>query len=192
MDIFKQRRYLLFLVVLLVVLNLGTITLLWIGRPPAPDSRERQVLPHQQDARLKDLLKRELKFNDEQIARYFQLRENHRQQFEKLNEEIRQLKQQMFDAVFSREPQPEISDSLLQLSLQKQAQLDRLTYQHFLDLKKLCNPDQQDQLKMLIGEFFRQQGAPQGKGQVPPPPGRSEGTPPPPGGKMPPPAPPGK
>lgn len=191
MDIFKQRRYLVFLVILLVVLNLGTITLLWVGRPPAPRAGIHPEGPPQQEARLKDLLKRELKFNDEQIARYFQLRENHRRQFEKLNEEIRRLKKQMFDAVFSREPQPALSDSLLQLSLQKQAELDSLTYQHFLDLKKLCDPDQQYQLKMLIGEFFRQQGRLQGKGQVPPPPGRGEGTPPPPGDERPP-SPPGR
>ncbi len=83
----------------------------------------------------------------------------------------------MFDEVLEDIPQPMLSDSLLKLSQDKMAELEELTFQYLLDLKKLCKPDQQDNLKLLIGEYFRQ-NPPQGlSNDVPPPP--------PPGGKHP-------
>jgi len=179
MDIFKQRRFLIFLVVLLVVLNLGTITLLWLGRPAPPPPEIRMGKSGNEHARLEALLKKELKFGDEQIKQYFQLREKHRQQLDQLNREIGKLKKQMFDAVFSKDPQPALSDSLLNLSLQKQAELEQLTYRHFLELKKLCNPDQENQLKLLVEEFFRQQNPP-GRGRESGPAGKFKDKNPPP------------
>jgi len=179
MDIFKQRRFLIFLVVLLVVLNLGTITLLWLGRPAPPPPVLNPGNSGSEHARLEALLKKELKFDGKQIKQYFQLREKHRQQLQQLNREIRKLKKQMFDAVFSKDPQPTLSDSLLNLSLQKQAELEQLTYRHFLELKKLCDPNQQNQLKLLVGEFFRQQN-PRKRGRESGPAGNFEDKNPPP------------
>ena len=59
-----------------------------------------------------------------------------------------------------------ISDSLLNLTQAKQAEIERLTFQHFVNLKNLCKPDQKDKLKILIHQLF----PPMAEGNNPPPP----------------------
>ena len=79
-----------------------------------------------------------------------------------------------------------ISDSLLSLSLEKQSQLELLTFQHFLKLKEICTPEQQEKLFEIVHRLL-------GKTQGGPPPGVPRGEvksemppPPPPRGERPP------
>ena len=63
MDIFKQKRYLILVIVILVIMNLGTLFILWVGKPsPSPQKRS-QVSHEQEKARLEQLLKGELGFD---------------------------------------------------------------------------------------------------------------------------------
>jgi len=170
MDIFKQKHYLGLVVILLVLLNLTTLTMLWIGRPErqAPLRGPRNLIEEQH--RIQQLLKEELGFDEAQIEQYLQMRRKHGERVRQLDEEIRQLKKQMFDEVLQENPQPTLSDSLLKLTQEKQLQIERLTFQHFLDLKKICKPEQQDKLKLLMHEMFRRQPARHDDGQFPHPP----------------------
>ena len=180
MDIFKQKRYLILVIVILVIMNLGTLFILWVGKPsPSPQKRS-QVSHEQEKARLEQLLKGELGFDENQVEQYLKMRYEHRKQSLTLNTKIHELKKQMYDEVFHDMPQ-QLSDSLLNLIQAKQAELEHITFQHFIDLKKLCKPDQQDKLKLLIDEFFSK-NSPTGinnENRPPPPPG-GEALPPPP------------
>ena len=128
-----------------------------------------------QRAQLQNLLKDELGFDEKQVRQFLILRQEHHEQMQKLSQEIRRIKKQMFDEVLRENPQSTLSDSLLNLAQNKQAQIEKLTFQHFLNLKKLCKPEQRENLKLLMNELFRKQR--QGK----------EGPPPPPDGLRPPP-----
>ncbi len=177
MDIFKQKRYLVFVIVLLVILNIATLLMLWLSRPPQQFLQREERGPEQQRMHIQQLLKDELGFDEAQIEQYLKMRQEQSEKVFLVQNEIRQIKKQMFDEVLEDIPQPMLSDSLLKLSQDKMAELEQLTFQYLLDLKKLCKPDQQDNLKLLIGEYFRQ-NPPQGlSNDVPPPP--------PPGGKHP-------
>jgi periplasmic protein CpxP/Spy len=169
MDIFKQKRYLIFVIVLLIIMNFGTLFMLWIGRPSHPPANGRLVSPEHEKVRLEQLLKVELGFDESQIEQYLKMRQEHRRQAQQLNDEIRQLKKAMFDEVLQDNSQQELSDSLLTLAQEKQAKLEQHTFQHFLDLKKLCKPEQQEHLKFLIHELFRQNSPPGMKNDGPPP-----------------------
>lgn len=180
MDVFKQNRYLQWTIVFLIVLNLATLTVLWLGRPKQPAPGRGAFPAEQGEQRIKQLLKDQLGFDDAQVERYLQLRQEHREQVERLNEEIRELKRQMFDQVLAEQAPKAISDSLLNLVLAKQAELERVTFKHFLALKDLCGPGQKEKLRLLMNEAFRPKMSPQPKGpgpnpqQPPPPPGRPE------------------
>lgn len=182
MDIFKQKRFLGFVVALLVVLNAALLTLLWLGRPAnrpgLAGGREMQ----KDRPPMEQMLRKELGFDDQQIQTYLELREKHQQQFVKLNSQLQQIKKQMFDQVFEENPDSVLSAELLDKSVQLQQQIDRITYAHLLALKDLCKADQQGQLKKLVAEVFkinRPQPGPPGKpgagpsnrpGDMPPPP----------------------
>ena len=178
MDIFKQKRYLLFVIVLLVILNLATILMILLNRPPQPLLQREQRRPEQEKMHIQQLLKDELGFDKTQTEQYLKLREEQHERASLIQNEIQLIKKQMFDEVLKENPQTTLSDSLLKLSQEKMADLEQLTFNYFLDLKKLCKPEQQDKLKFLIDEFFHQN----------PPAGvNNDGSPPPPPGNEPPP-----
>ncbi len=180
MDVFKQKKYLQWTVVLLVILNLLTLTVLWLGRPKHPGPGRSSLPPGEEVHRIKQLLKDQLGFNDTQVEKYLQLRQVHREQLERLDAEIRELKRKMFDQVLKEQTPQTISDSLLSQVLAKQAALEKLTFQHFLALKDLCGPGQKEKLRLLMREAFRPNtpSRPDRPGsdaqQPPPPPGQAE------------------
>ncbi|KAA3612659.1 MAG: hypothetical protein DWQ05_18595 [Calditrichaeota bacterium] len=155
MDIFKQNRYLWITIIVLLIMNFTALALLWLGRPEARKIQERPPDPMEEQIRIQQLLKKELNFDETQSEQYLKLRRQHRNQVQQLQMDISHIKKQMFNKVLQDNPRQELSDSLLALAQEKQAQLEKITFQHFLDLKKLCKPEQQDKLKILLNEFFR-------------------------------------
>lgn len=170
MDIFTQKRYLIYIIILLVILNLSTLLMMWIGRPQRPPGKGGPISPEREKARVEQLLKNELGFDKTQTEKYLKMRQEHQEHVTSLRNEIRQLKKQMFDEVLKDDSQPMLSDSLLQLAQEKQADLEQLTFQYFLNLKKLCKPEQQDNLQLLIRDVFRPKPGFRNDGMPPPPP----------------------
>lgn len=182
MDIFKQRRNLVAAIVVLVLLNIVTLLLLWFGRPKY-DSQKGPGIPGREKGQVQKLLKEELNFSEKQAEQYIALRKEHRENTIQLNKEIRKIKREMFDHVLMND-ETALSDSLLKLTLEKQAQIEKLTFQHFQELKKICNSDQ---LKKLMKIMHKILGPPQPErmgGPPPHPPGENrEGFRPPPRGE---------
>ncbi len=170
MDIFKQNRYLWIAVIILLIMNFAALTLLWLGRPEGRRPQTGRPHPVEEKKRTEKMLQKELGFDKMQIEQYLTMRQEHHKQSQLLNNEIRQVKKQMFDEVLEDSPQPQLSDSLLRLIQEKQADLEQVTFQHFLDLKKLCKPEQRDKLKLLMREVFRQKSGSRDDGAPPPPP----------------------
>ena len=170
MDIFKQNRYLWIAVIALLIMNFAALTLLWLGRPDGRRPQGGPPNPVEEKKRTEKMLQKELGFDKMQTEQYLKMRQEHRSQAQQLDNEIRQLKKQMFDVVLEDSPQPLLSDSLLRLVQEKQADLEQLTFQHFLDLKKLCKPEQQNKLKLLMREVFRQKPGFRDDRMPPPPP----------------------
>jgi protein CpxP len=180
MDIFKQNRYLWFAIIILLIMNFAAITLLWLGRPEGRRPQSGPPDPVEEKTRTEQMLQKELGFDKIQTEQYLMMRQEHSSQAQQLDDEIRQLKKQMFDEVLEDSPQPLLSDSLLRLVQEKQANLEQVTFQHFVDLKKLCKPEQRDNLKLLMREVFRQKSGPRDDGMPPPPPPGDDLPPPPP------------
>lgn len=168
MDIFKQKNYLIVTIVILIILNLGILTMLWINKPDHPKMPNRPHDRPNEQEQISTLLKQELEFTDEQIDKYLDLRMKNRNHIELLDNEIRILKRQIFDKVIIENTKEDIPDSLLFLILQKQEQIERSTYQHLLDLNQLCDSEQQNKLQLLLHRLL----PPPGRGQEsgPPPP----------------------
>ncbi|MBL1214368.1 MAG: hypothetical protein HND52_13505 [Ignavibacteriae bacterium] len=178
MDIFKRNKNLKITIVILVILNLATITLLWLGKPKHEDLRESSKKGNQ-EVRIKQMLKKELDFSDEQAEQFLELRKNHREKTISLEDELVQLKKEMFnEAMYNNNMN--ISDSLLSLTLEKQKQLEIITFQHFQKVKQICTPEQQEKLFKLMHRLL----GPKHKGGPPPDGPRREfddTMPPPPG-----------
>ena len=168
MDIFKQKRNLIITVVVLVLLNIATLSTIWFSRPnhrfPGKPDFGADKKNHVQK-----LLKEELGFTDEQAEKYVTLQKKHRKDMSKLNEEFMEAKRNIFDYVLQNEIDEETLDSLKKVSLEKQSKLDNMTINHFKELKKICKPEQVEKLKDIMIKI------------LPPPPGRGGKDFPPPG-----------
>lgn len=183
MDIFKQKKYLLVTVAILIILNLAILTMMWFNKPAYIKPPEHNKARPNEQEQISSLLKQELSFNDEQVHQYLELRRVNSDKMNSLQNEIRDIKGQMFDDAISENMDPEISDSLLSIMLEKQGQIEKLTYQHLVDLKDLCNTEQQVQLQSLLHRLLpppdRKEGPPSGeKENRLPPPGEFEDRPP--------------
>ncbi len=181
MDVYKQKRYLIITIVLLVLLNLASLFLLWYGHPSRHLENLQTEYNEQDNERIKQLLKEVLSFDENQIEEYLMMRYNQKQKVLVVQNDIQQIKKQMFDAVLKDNPPEMLSDSLLTLSKKKMGELEQLTYDYFLSLRKLCKPEQIDKLKILMGDYFH--NAPPMKmnddGRPPGPPGENPDGPPP-------------
>lgn len=176
MDPFKLNRRLLYVIGILVILNLATLVTLWLGRPERQPPAGPERGSDQDQARIGQLLRDHLGFDQQQTDQYLKARQEHREQIKVLDDEIRELKRQMFSDVLRDYPEPTLSDSLLALTQKKQAIIEQLTFQHLLYLKRLCRPEQREKLSFLIQDLFRPK--PQGGEAAPPPPAQGGGPPP--------------
>ena len=181
MDITKQNRSLIIIIVVLVIINIAALLLLWLGKPKHDNMRGTENRGDEK-VRIQEMLKEELGFSSEQVEKFLKLRENHHEKAKILNDELMLVKREMFEEAMYGD-KTIISDSLLNLSLEKQSQLELLAFQHFLKLKKICTPEQQKRLFEIVHRLLvkAQQGGPP-RGEIPdgPPPGEfREGHPPP-------------
>jgi len=166
MDIFTKNRFTFWTIVILVILNISTISMLWfnqnkrIGVSP-------QIREPRQDQRTLQFLQKELNLTDAQIKQYDQLRQAHGERTRPLVNDIRQLKKEMMDEIFNDEPDTIKAMQIADLIGKKQTELERITFKHLLDLKELCGKEQLGKLQGLMDEFFRR-NPPQGQGAPPP------------------------
>lgn len=170
MDVFTQRRFTVSVIVLLAVLNIGTLALLWLRAIPRPAPPAPAGPPSQQRPPSSSVLKRELGLSDEQFEKYLEVREQNRNTADGIREEIHVLKRQMINELFKPEPDTLKVERTIQAIAEKQGALERATFDYLRSLKELCGEGQQDKLRRLLDEFFRSTNPPpQGSGDRPPP-----------------------
>lgn len=175
MDIFTKNKFSSWLIVLLILLNISTLYLLWskeIVKPEdsAPPPRER----HENFIRF---LREELQFSENKIQDYEQYRDKHANQNRELINQIQDLKRELHNEIFKEHPDTVRADLLAEQIGKKQIQIEKITFAHFLDLKKLCGKEQQEKLHTLLDEFHRKNRLQQ---EQPPPPDRRRPKDPPP------------
>ena len=184
MDIFTKKRFTIWTILLLVILNISTISMLWLNqnrRPGAPPPRAEA----RQDQRTLEFLQRELDLTDEQILQYDQLRQAHGEQTRVLINDIRRLKQEMMNEIFYDEPDTTETMEIADLIGEKQTEIEQITFNHFLDLKELCGTEKVGKLRGLVDEFFRRNQPQRGRRRPDRPPDGQRPPHPPADGEMP-------
>jgi len=130
-------------VVVLAVVNLVTLGLLWFGRhnpPPRRDARQ--------------FLVTELQLDAVQVRRFDSLRRVHFAEVDTLHEEMHRLK----DALFARLPLAAGGSAVADSIGSVQARIERSTFNHFAELRRLCNPQQQQSFDRVIKDVLRGMG----------------------------------
>jgi len=160
------------LVVLLLVANLVSLAVFWLGKE--------KPLPGGDGGDAAAFIIKELQLDAKQQKTFLQLRTQHHQQVVDLQEQTRQAK----DAFFNLLNKDAVPDSEVQAAeaaiMQKQEQIDLVTFAHFKQLRAICTEAQKKKFELILREAIHVQ-SPKGlpaQPSGPPPPNGNTGQPP--------------
>jgi predicted transcriptional regulator len=127
------------LIGLLILANIATLTFFWIGH-----------LKNQRDNSPKNFLAKSLHFSESQKNAYFELAKNHNENANKIREQIKIDKENLFQLLKTEQIVDTIkNNAALKVSLSIQS-LDILTFDHFKKVRALCTEEQKPKFDELI------------------------------------------
>ncbi len=145
----NKTRLLTIAVLALLAINIGLLAFLFFGRPPQPSHRG----PAGGQDGPSRLIIDKLHFDEKQVARYEVLIEQHQAGVKPLNEEIMKTKSKLYTTLADEATTDK--DSLINRLGNLQMLMENVHYDHFLEIKKLCTPEQLPDFKSLSGELAR-------------------------------------
>jgi periplasmic protein CpxP/Spy len=127
-----------YLVVLALIINAATLIFFWYNRPPQEGKRG--------VSRPGQVLVEELKLDEKQLSLFQPLREQHHQAHDSLLQIIADQRQILYSQKLVA------NDTVLHQIGLLQQEIERVTYDHFKEVRKICTPEQQAQLDILLGK----------------------------------------
>lgn len=152
MNFFSKQKVIAWSIVILIILNLGTLATLWInhfrrpeGRPPSGGGPP---------AHARAFLSRELVFDGDQKEALERLQTHQVAQMDAFQKEIDKTKREMMDELIKTDPDTAQVAELAGKVGEKEAQKARLTFSHLEEIKTLCRPDQKERFDTLVRELL--------------------------------------
>jgi len=160
------------LVILLLVANVTTLSIFWWKRshrlPPPMESGPRAPMRGGGGEGAANFLIHELNMDTAQQAKYLQLVSAHRTRTGELQQEMHRAKDSLFDQLARDTTSTAAVERLAAVSARAEQQLDILTFNHFKQVRALCNDAQKKKFDSVIHQVLRMMAGPGG----PPPGGR--------------------
>lgn len=147
----NKTRLLSISILILVLINIATLSFLWMGgmhRPPFPPAG-----PQGRGQGPKMIIIQRLHFNAAQQKEYGVLIQDHREKLSALDQQIRDTKNQLYSSLAQTDSSEwkDVEQHLGDL----QTQVEQTHVQHFLAIKKLCKPDQLKDYELLVKDLAR-------------------------------------
>jgi protein CpxP len=159
----NKFRFLIGSVVILLLLNAGTLIYLLTSKQPG------KMSPPGEGA--SNFIIEQLKLDAQQQQLFLELRHQHQEIIQRIQEQDRKLHDAYFNLLKTDNPDRVKADSISLLIAKQRASIEAATFDHFQQLRNLCRDDQKKLFDATIDEIMKRM-APKG-----PPPG---GPPPPP------------
>ncbi len=178
-------------IIILVVINIATLATLWYGR----GGGKHHSPPNGGGGAAKFLIK-ELAFDSTQQQAYLALVAQHQQAVRDIREQVKDAKENYFNLLADSTASGEKIKAAIDKATTMEEQIDIKTFEHFKQVRALCNSEQKKKFDAIIKEVVgmmgteKHQGPPPPSGQKaegggmhrPPPPPNDDGFPPPPNG----------
>ncbi|UPT70504.1 MAG: hypothetical protein M0D53_15715 [Flavobacterium sp. JAD_PAG50586_2] len=144
----EKTKLLTIAVIGLLLINLGTLGFLLLNgkehRPPNGGRPEP-----------KEIIIEKLNFDKKQQDDYAKLIQWHRGEITRLDDNIRQAKNELYSQLSQTETNAKTKDSLISVINFNQKQIEHTHFKHFEDIKKLCRKDQMENFNALTEELSR-------------------------------------
>ena len=152
MDWLSQNKYKNILIGVLIVLNLLTLTTIWMQTAAHHDTQP--VAAENRAPESTDLIKQQLVFTEAQSAQYDRMRADERAQAARYNERSTELKTRLAEELFSPNPDSGRTNLNAREIGETQSVIEKLRFQHFKALLAICTPEQKEKLKPIIRQLF--------------------------------------
>ena len=155
-----RNKIYVFLIGILLLSNLALVAFFVMNKP-----EKKEVRRDRPGSFMKDALKNEVGFSEEQMAKFEEMATQHKQQMRPLFEDIAKTKEGFYKML----TQPGIPDSVLNSAAkeigEKQKLIDLKIFMHFQNIRGLCQPNQQPQFDTLIQRVVHRMVFPMRKGE---------------------------
>ena len=138
-----KNKLLTFAVIVLFNINIITLSFLFF-KGPRPNERPKQ--------RPSEIVIDILDFDEQQIIEYKKLIDKHSSQINDLDQKINETKNKLYLELASQENKSK-KDSILSILNTYKSEVEQAHYNHFLDIKKICKPEQLENYNRLILEL---------------------------------------
>jgi periplasmic protein CpxP/Spy len=149
-----KNNWLKYLVAVALIINAATLIFFWYNRAREEGKRA---------SKSGRVLLEELKMDENQQVLFKPLREQHHQAHDSLLKQIAAQREILYSL------KQTANDTIIQKIGLLQQQIERVTYEHFKEVRKICTPEQQAQLDTLLGKTVQNILMPKDKRRPPPP-----------------------
>jgi Spy/CpxP family protein refolding chaperone len=149
MDFFTKNRMLFWCVGVLVLLNVVTLGLFWLGRPPLGPPGGPGGRPDSQR-----IMEEQLQLSDEQARQFELIRDEHFRRTVPLQDDMHQIRLDLLDEVFAAEPNDAAIRELTAQIGRRQGQFERELFVHFRELKAACDDRQMAELREMLADII--------------------------------------
>lgn len=158
MKFFTKTRLLAIGLIVMVLINIGTLFTIWYIFPPR---HFRGFRDHDRDrGRPQAYIERTLNFTDEQKQQFRKLRRSNIRETRRYVQNIRRHRGIYFNLLKQSNDTKNKArrDSLVQLLGQDHVKLEEAMYQHLADIKNICNDQQKQRFNQIIDELQKRIG----------------------------------
>jgi len=175
MDIFSKQKLVGWLLVVLIVTNALTLSIIWFKelnrkQPETPSPPPREQVNNYLDV--------QLNLSPEQKELFKKYREQHADTTRMFNDKIAFLKREILLETFKDNPDKNKIHDLIGKMGGVQKDYEEFLFRHFKNLESVCNPQQKEILKRIFLSSFNAQIRPLRRNGEEPPPPRGDGPPP--------------
>ena len=152
MDWFNQNKFRNWLIVILLVFNLITISTIWMLTANKNEFTARVQDNH--PAESVNLMQKALGLNDSQTEQFEKLHAGRTSEMRRFNDSLDVLKMRMAEELFKENPDTAAAN-LMSISIgELESKLESIRFNHFRELMRICTSEQKEKLKPIIIELF--------------------------------------
>jgi periplasmic protein CpxP/Spy len=143
----NNNRFLKIVILVLILINLGTLTFMWVNRPVNRPGDKRAVAA--------GFIARELNLSELQRREYKGMRISHLRTLEKLQEQDKILHERFFRQLFAEVPDMQAVIDLADSIALNRKEMEILTYDHFRHLQHILTPEQQKKFREIFDDVLK-------------------------------------
>lgn len=144
-----KNKVLIFIITVLLLTNMAVLVyFLWFKQSPKINRNN-----FNRDG-MAESLKKEVGFNNEQVAQYKQIRDKQWDTMRMKFDDLRKAKDSLFNLIGATDVPDSTLNSAAGKIAERQKALDLQTFNHFRAVRQLCTPDQLPKYDSLVKRMF--------------------------------------